>query len=254
MAIKSSIEWTGTTWNPTTGCNKISTGCKICYAEVMSKRLKAMRQKKYTNEFKLTIHPDTLNIPYTWKKPTVAFVNSMSDLFHKDLPIDFIQKVFKTMNDNPQHTFQILTKRADILAKYDLAGKLNWTPNIWMGTSVENNKAKVIGRIDYLRSTKAHVKFLSLEPLLEALPNLNLTGIDWCITGGESGPGARPIEKSWVVDIKDQCKQAGVPFFFKQWGKKQFNPDPLDPTIDKNHPKHAKGGCILDGVVYREMP
>lgn len=250
---QSSIEWTEMTWNPTTGCNKLSAGCKFCYAEVMSKRLQAMGIDKYKDGFKIRIHPESLNIPYTWsKKPKTVFVNSMSDLFHKDVPIEFIQRVFKVMNDNPMHTFQVLTKRPELVAQYDAAGLLNWTKNIWMGTSVENEK--VIQRVDYLRYTKAHVKFLSCEPLIGPLPSLDLTNINWVIVGGESGHGARPIKKEWVDEIRINCQKKKVPFFFKQWGKAAFNYDQDDPTIDKAHPSHAKGGCQLDGKTYRDMP
>ena len=231
---QSSIEWTEMTWNPTTGCNKLTTGCKFCYAEIMSRRLKAMGVDKYENNFKLTIHPDALEIPYTWKKPKVVFVNSMSDLFHKDVPLSYIKRVFKVMNETPQHTYQVLTKRGDVLAKYDHL--LNWTPNIWMGVSVENESVQ--DRIDYLRNTGAYVKFLSLEPLLSALPNLNLDNIDWVIVGGESGPKSRPMEKEWVVDIKKQCKKARVSFFFKQWGGV----------------RKSTTGRLLDGKTYDEMP
>jgi protein gp37 len=247
---ESNIEWTEMTWNPTTGCTKITAGCKFCYAEVMSKRLHAMGVEKYKDNFKLRIHPQELDTPYRWKKPRIVFVNSMSDMFHKDVPLDFIQKVFKVMNDNPQHTFQVLTKRADLVAKYDKS--LKWTDNIWMGTSVEDER--VIERIDYLRNTSAKVKFLSLEPLIGGLPSLNLKKIDWVIVGGESGHKARPIKKEWIIGIKIKCEKSNVPFFFKQWGKKQFNPDPNDPTIAGKHPQHAKGGCSLDGKVYRNMP
>lgn len=231
---QSSIEWTEMTWNPSTGCNKLSAGCKFCYAEIMSRRLHAMGSEKYKNNFKLTIHPDTLEIPYTWKKPKIVFVNSMSDLFHKDIPLMYIKKVFKVMNENPKHTFQVLTKRGDLLEKYDK--HLTWTENIWMGVSVENEKVK--DRIDHLRNTNAYIKFLSLEPLLGPLPNLNLTYIDWVIVGGESGPKARPMKEEWVHDLKDQCKKAGVAFFFKQWGGK----------------RKSKTGRMLDGRTYDEMP
>jgi protein gp37 len=249
---KSSIEWTEMTWNPTTGCNKVSAGCKHCYAETMSKRLKAMGQVKYRNGFKLTLHPDALTIPYTWKNPRIVFVNSMSDLFHKSISQEFKQSVFKVMNENPIHTFQVLTKRSDILLELDKNHILKWTPNIWMGVSVENEK--VMQRIDHLRKTRAMVKFLSLEPLLGPLPELNLSGIDWVIVGGESGPKARPMKKEWVTDIKRQCEKAGVAFFFKQWGKPEFNEDPDDPTIDSKHNMHAKGGCMLEGKIYRQLP
>jgi protein gp37 len=231
---QSKIEWTEMTWNPTTGCDKISAGCKFCYAEVMSKRLHAMGQKKYHNGFKLTLHPETLTIPYTWKKPKIVFVNSMSDLFHKDIPLDYIHEVFRVMKENHMHTFQVLTKRADILAQY--SPLLDWAPNIWMGVSVENEK--VINRIDYLRSTSSFIKFLSFEPLIAPLPNLNLYDIDWIIVGGESGPKARPMKKEWVIDIRNQCKEAGVKFFFKQWGG--FN--------------KKKAGLKLEGKTYDEMP
>lgn len=247
---QSSIEWTEMTWNPTTGCNKLSAGCKFCYAEVMSKRLQAMGMEKYKDGFKLKVHDGALKVPYTWSKPKTVFVNSMSDLFHKDIPLSFIKKVFKVMNDTQQHTYQILTKRGDILAKYDK--ELTWTKNIWMGVSVENEK--VTDRIDYLRSTSAYVKFLSLEPLIGPLNNLNLKNIHWVIVGGESGPKARPMKYEWVNDIRKQCNKAGVLFFFKQWGKPQFNINPNDPTIDSEHPDHAKGGRSLNGRVYRDMP
>jgi len=247
---ESNIEWTEKTWNPTTGCNKLSAGCKFCYAEIMSRRLKAMGSEKYKNNFKLTTHESSVNDPYTWKKPSLIFVNSMSDLFHKEVPFEFIEKVFKVMNDTPQHTYQVLTKRGDILLNHN--DKLNWTKNIWMGVSVENEL--VTDRIDFLRKTNAHIKFLSLEPLLGPLPNLNLENIDWAIVGGESGPKARPLEYKWVRDIQKQCGKAKVRFFFKQWGKAQFNIDPNDPTIDSAHPKHAKGGCQINGKIYRDMP
>lgn len=231
---QSSIEWTEMTWNPTTGCTKISAGCKFCYAEIMSRRLHAMGIDKYKNNFKLTIHPDSLDIPYTWKKSKIVFVNSMSDLFHKDVPLEYIQRVFKVMNDNPKHTFQVLTKRSDILLKYHT--QLTWTPNIWMGVSVENEK--VTKRIDHLRQTNAVIKFLSLEPLIGPLPTLNLDRIHWVIVGGESGPGARPMDKEWVVDIKRQCEKDKVAFFFKQWGGK----------------RKKKAGRVLDGKTYDQMP
>jgi len=231
---QSSIEWTEMTWNPTTGCTKISAGCKFCYAEVMSKRLKAMGVDKYKDGFKVRIHPETLNIPYTWKSSKVVFVNSMSDLFHEDIPLDFIKQVFHVMNDNPQHVFQVLTKRADRL--FELHKHLKWTHNIWMGVSVEDNR--VIERIDYLRKTKAKVKFLSLEPLIGALANLNLKKIDWVIVGGESGHKPRPMKPEWVIDIQEQCEKAEVAFFFKQWGGRN---------------KKATGR-LLNGRTYDEMP
>lgn len=231
---KSSIEWTEMTWNPTTGCDKVSAGCKFCYAEVMTKRLHAMGIEKYKDGFKVRIHEDALYIPYTWKKTKVVFVNSMSDLFHPEVPMGFIQKVFEVMNNTPQHTYQVLTKRAERL--FELHDKLNWTNNIWMGVSVENEK--VINRIDYLRKTNAKTKFLSCEPLIGGLPNLNLTNIDWVIVGGESGRKSRPIEHGWVWDIKLQCQEQEVAFFFKQWG-----------GVNKK-----KAGRELAGMTYNEMP
>ena len=231
---QSSIEWTEMTWNPTTGCSKISTGCKFCYAEIMSKRLKAMGVEKYKDNFKVRTHEDALKIPYTWKHSKVVFVNSMSDLFHKEIPLEFIQKVFKVMNDNPQHVFQVLTKRAERLL--ELHTELKWTHNIWMGVSVENAKEK--HRIDDLRQINARVKFLSLEPLLAHLGEINLENIDWVIVGGESGHKPRPMDADWVLDIQEQCKEKSVAFFFKQWGGKN---------------KKANGRT-LNGRTYDEMP
>ncbi len=231
---QSSIEWTEMTWNPTTGCNKISAGCKYCYAEVMTRRLEAMGIEKYKDGFAVRTHEDALNTPYEWKKPKVVFVNSMSDLFHKDVPFEFIEKVFTVMNNTPQHTYQVLTKRAERL--YELHHKLNWTNNIWMGVSVEDSR--VVERIDYLRETDAKVKFLSCEPLIGALPNLNLTNIDWVIVGGESGRKARPMKESWVWDIKQQCDEQGAAFFFKQWG-----------GVNKK-----KAGRLLGNRTYDAMP
>lgn len=233
---KTKIEWTESTWNPITGCTKISAGCKNCYAEVMTHRLQAMGQEKYLNGFNLTLHPETLKEPYTWKKPRVIFVNSMSDLFHKEIPIQYIIDVFKVMKGNPHHVFQILTKRADLLLYYDKEGYLEWTHNIWMGVTVEDNT--VTKRIDFLRQTGAKIKFLSCEPLLTEIPGMNLTGIDWVIVGGESGRTPRPIMEEWVLDIKDQCRKANIAFYFKQWGG----------TNKK------KNGKSLQGKQYTEMP
>jgi protein gp37 len=213
---QSSIEWTEMTWNPVTGCDKISAGCKFCYAEIMAKRLQAMGVEKYHDAFKLTCHENELETPYTWKKPKIVFVNSMSDLFHKDIPLEFVQKVFRVMKENPQHVFQVLTKRGEVLRWYDSENLLEWTHNIWMGVSVENEK--VVKRIDLLRQTNARVKFLSCEPLIGPLPKMNLKGIDWVIVGGESGRKPRPMQHEWVADIKTQCDRKGVAFFFKQWG------------------------------------
>lgn len=214
MAQGSSIEWTEATWNPITGCTKISAGCKNCYAERMSKRLKAMGVAQYSDGFKLTLQPNALELPLGWKRGKMIFVNSMSDLFHKDVPLDYVKRVFDVMNRCPQHTFQVLTKRPEIASSY--AGHLNWSDNIWMGTSVEN--VLVLHRIKSLVSIPARTRFLSIEPLLGPMPKLALGGIHWVIVGGESGPGARPMEEAWVLQIKNQCVARGVPFFFKQWG------------------------------------
>lgn len=234
MSIGTGIEWTNATWNPTTGCNKVSPGCKNCYAESMSRRLQAMGQEKYRNGFKLTLQPDVLGLPLKWKKSKRIFVNSMSDLFHKDVPDSYIQKVFFVMRQAKQHQFQVLTKRSERLAELD--HKLKWTPHIWQGVSVDN--ADYACRIDHLRQTGAHVKFLSIEPLLGPIPDLNLKGIDWVIVGGESGRGARPIRAEWAREIRDQCLDAGVPFFFKQWG-----------GVNK-----AKAGRLLDGKEWNQFP
>ena len=234
MALKSSIEWTESTWNPTTGCTKISPGCKHCYAERMALRLQAMGQPNYVNGFKLAVHDDVLELPLRWKKPQVIFVNSMSDLFHKDVPAAFIQRMFDVMRRAHWHRFQLLTKRSDRLAS--LSKQLDWPGNVWMGVSIENDDYTF--RIDHLRNTGAKVKFLSLEPLLGPLPNLDLTGMDWVIVGGESGPRARPMNPEWVMDLRDQCQKARVPFFFKQWGGVQ----------------KKKAGRILDGRTWDEMP
>lgn len=233
---KSNIEWTEMTWNPVTGCTKISTGCKNCYAEVFTRRLKAMGAKKYKDGFNVHIHPDSLIEPYQWKKPKVVFVNSMSDLFHEKVPIEFIRKVFHVMKENPQHVFQVLTKRADVLLYYDKEGLLNWSHNIWMGVSVEDDWAK--DRINLLSQTGARTKFLSCEPLIGSIGKMNLTQIDWVIVGGESGLKARPMDKNWVIDIKNQCIENDVAFFFKQWGGKN----------------KKKAGRILDGQTWDEMP
>jgi len=214
MGAKSAIEWTESTWNPVTGCTKISSGCKHCYAERMAIRLKAMGQTNYANGFELTIHEHALELPLRWKKPQTIFVNSMSDLFHENIPPAFIQKAFRIMEQAHWHRFQILTKRSDQLLK--LNPKLFWNSNIWMGVSVENQDYTF--RIDHLRKVGAKVKFISFEPLLGPIHGLNLTGIDWVIVGGESGHGARSMDPSWVLDIRNQCQKAKVPFFFKQWG------------------------------------
>jgi protein gp37 len=234
MSTGSAIEWTQSTWNPLTGCTKISPGCKHCYAERMAYRLQAMGQPNYANGFNLTLHEHVLKAPLSWKKPQMIFVNSMSDLFHKDVPLDFVLKVFSVMKEASWHTFQVLTKRAERLLELDPV--LEWTPNIWAGVSVERSDYRF--RIDHLRQTRAYTKFLSLEPLLGPLPNLNLDGIHWVIVGGESGPGARPLQAEWVVDIRDQCLMAQTPFFFKQWGGAQ----------------KKRAGRLLENRTWDEMP
>lgn len=230
----SKIEWTQATWNPTTGCTKISPGCKHCYAERMAIRLHAMGMEKYSNGFDLTVHHDALEVPYQWKKPKLIFVNSMSDLFHEQMPLEFILKVMEVMREVNWHQYQILTKRSENLLALD--PHIDWPENVWMGVSVENEKYAY--RIDHLRETGAKIKFLSLEPLLGPLKKLDLRGMNWVIVGGESGPGARPMKYEWVTDIKDRCLDANVPFFFKQWG-----------GVDK-----SKNGRVLEGTTWDEMP
>lgn len=234
MAQNSSIEWTETTWNPLTGCTKVSPGCKHCYAERMSLRLQAMGQGNYARGFNLTVHEHMLEVPLRWRRPRLVFVNSMSDLFHKDTPEDFILRVFDVMRRASWHVFQVLTKRSDRLVK--LSPKIEWPDNVWMGVSVE--QADFTFRINDLRRTGAKVRFLSLEPLLGPLENLDLDGIHWAIVGGESGPGARPLQQAWVTDIRDQCLAANVPFFFKQWG-----------GVFKK-----RNGRTLDGRTWDELP
>lgn len=234
MATNSSIEWTEMTWNPVTGCTKISQGCKNCYAERMTKRLTAMGSDRYRNGFRVTLHPDSLDAPRKWKQGRVVFVNSMSDLFHDDIPLSYIQRVFDTMRDCPHHTFQVLTKRSERLT--ELASRLPWPENVWIGVSVEDSR--VIHRIADLQLVPAAVRFLSLEPLIGPLNDIPLNGIHWVIVGGESGPRARPMKKEWARSILRQCRTAGVPFFFKQWGGVR-----KDLT-----------GRTLNGRIYDEMP
>lgn len=232
MAMNSSIEWTEATWNPLTGCTKISPGCKHCYAERMALRLQAMGQRNYVSGFELTLHEDAHDLPLRWKKPQTIFVNSMSDMFHADVPAEFIIGAFDVMQRAAWHRFQVLTKRSERLLR--LNEQLPWSENIWMGVSVENDA--YINRIEHLRHTDAAVKFLSLEPLLGPLDGLRLDGIDWVIVGGESGPGARPIKPEWVTSIRDQCVENNVPFFFKQWGgvwKKRFGRELEGRTWDQ---------------------
>jgi len=234
MAGLTKIEWTEATWNPVTGCDKISPGCKNCYAERFALRLQAAGTAQYKNGFLLTLHPEALEIPVSWKKPKIIFVNSMSDLFHKNVPLAFIKQVFAVMQATPQHQYQILTKRAERLVELD--DQLRWGDNIWMGVSVESSE--YLCRIDHLKRTAAKIKFLSLEPLLGPLPRLDLEGIDWVIAGGESGPYSRPMRPQWVRQIRAQCVAAKVPFFFKQWG-----------GVFK-----SRTGRTLDGRTWDQMP
>ena len=231
---RSRIEWTHSTWNPVTGCHAVSAGCEHCYAERMARRLQGMGVEKYKNGFEVTVHPEVLEQPLRWKKPQVIFVNSMSDLFHPKIPIAFLRQVFDVMKRADHHVFQALTKRSKRLVK--LAPELPWPENLWMGVTVESGHYKF--RINDLRKTKMGIKFLSLEPLLGPLGELDLTGIDWVIVGGESGPGARLMKKEWVLDIQRQCDEQGVAFFFKQWG-----------GVNKK-----KAGRMLDGHLYEDMP
>lgn len=251
--MASSIEWTNKTWNPTTGCTKISKECDFCYAEKETYR-KMFNPKlpKYKLGFDVVVeHEYTLQEPYKWKNPSTVFVNSMSDMFHKHISLEFIKKVFQVMNDTPQHTYQVLTKRGDILEKY--SKHLTWTDNIWMGVSVGNQKAT--RRIKSLVGCGAKHKFLSIEPLIEEIKDIQLDGIDWVIVGGESGSNAvRPMEKDWVTTIQKACSDQNVKFFFKQWGKNRNNPNQKDPTINKEHRYHSKGGSELDGKVYWSNP
>jgi len=235
MKLSSSkIEWTDSTWNPLTGCNKVSPGCKNCYAERMALRLKAMGNPNYENGFTLTMHENSLHLPLTWKTPQNIFVNSMSDLFHEEVPLEYIQQVFEVMKQASWHTFQVLTKRSARLAK--ISSKIQWPENVWMGVSVENNDYKF--RIDHLRGSKSKIKFLSIEPLLGPIQDLDLENINWVIVGGESGPKSRKMEEDWVIQIRDVCLEKNVPFFFKQWGG----------TNKK------KNGRLLQGRTWDEMP
>ncbi len=243
MADKSAIEWTEATWNPTTGCDRVSAGCDNCYALTLARRLKAMGNLKYQNDgdprtsgpgFGVAVHSDALLIPYSWKRPRVVFVNSMSDLFHARVPLDFIKQVFGVMADTPHHTYQVLTKRSRRLTR--VAGKLEWPSNVWLGVSVECTDW--YDRIRDLTRVPAAVRFLSCEPLLSPLPELPLNGIDWVIAGGESGFNARPVQPEWIREIRDQCVAARTPFFFKQWGGIRAK----------------SGGRNLDGLTWDEMP
>ena len=242
MAIKTKIEWTEQTWNPTTGCTKVSPGCQNCYAEVMARRLKAMGVKGYGNGFALTLQPNRLREPLRRKKPTVYFVNSMSDLFHEEIPHEYIRGVFEVIKFAPQHTFQILTKRADRMSEF--LNSYDVPQNAWIGVTVEDRKYG-ISRIDKLRQVHAPVRFLSIEPLLEGLGHLNLKNIQWVIVGGESGPKARPMELEWVKNIKQQCEEHNISFFFKQWGG--WGAD------GKKRAKKANGRMLF-GRTWNSMP
>jgi len=228
------IEWTEATWNPVTGCSKISPGCSHCYAERMAKRLKAMGQPNYARGFEVAIHEAALALPLSWKKPRMVFVNSMSDLFHEEVPDEFIRSVFGVMASANWLQFQVLTKRSQRIA--DVASQVVWPANVWMGVSVENKDFAF--RVDHLRQTPAAVKFISIEPMLGPIHGMDLTGIGWVIVGGESGPGARPMDPEWVRDIRDQCLAARVPFFFKQWGGT----------------RKKSAGKLLDGRTWDQMP
>lgn len=234
MSQKSSIEWTDSTWNPVTGCNKISSGCSNCYAETFAERWRGIPNHPYEQGFDLRLWPERLDQPLSWKKPRIIFVNSMSDLFHEDIPTHFIKKIFKVMEKASWHTFQILTKRAERLSS--LSATLNWPENVWMGVSIENSET--LERIEYLKTVPSSVRFLSVEPLLDSIGRINLKGIDWVIVGGESGPGARPMKEEWVKEIRDQCVKNKTSFFFKQWG-----------GIQKK-----KNGRVLEGKTWDEMP
>jgi len=234
MALGTSIEWTESTWNPVTGCSKISAGCANCYAERMARRLKAVGVPNYANGFEVTLHEELLKLPLKWRKPKIIFVNSMSDLFHEKIPDGFILRIFDVMNRASWHRFQILTKRPDRLTR--MSPDLPWADNIWMGVTVEDRKCAF--RIEHLRKTRASIKFISMEPLLEPIAELELTGIDWVIVGGESGPGARPLNEEWVMDIKGKCQRLNIPFFFKQWG-----------GVNKK-----KSGRLLEGRLWNQMP
>jgi protein gp37 len=234
VGINSKIEWTHVTWNPVTGCSKVSQGCKNCYAERLASRLQNMGVQKYQNGFSVTLHEDAVDLPLRWKYPRIIFVNSMSDLFHESIPFEFIKQVFSTMERSPQHIFQVLTKRSNRLR--ELARKLPWPSNVWMGVSVEDSR--VLNRVPDLQKVPAHIRFLSCEPLIGALDTIPLEGIKWIIVGGESGPKARPMKKEWVLSILEQCRKADVPFFFKQWGGVR-----KDLT-----------GRKLNGRIYDEIP
>jgi len=234
MGAKTDIGWTDSTWNPVTGCTKVSAGCKYCYAELLANRLKVCGLRTYANGFHVTLHESAMKVPLGWKKPRTIFVSSMGDLFHEDVPFDFIRRVFDVMKAADRHQFQLLTKRSDRLR--ELSESLPWLPNVWMGVTVESTDYR--HRVDDLRATGAAMKFLSLEPLLGPIPDMDLRGIDWVIVGGESGLTSRPMDASWVADIRDQCQKASVPFFFEQWGGAN----------------KKESGRLFEGRTWREMP
>lgn len=234
MASDSDIEWTDSTWNPVTGCTRVSAGCDNCYAAALAKRLQAMGSPRYRNGFKVTLQPDLVDLPLRWKNPRKIFVNSMSDLYHKEIPEGFIRRIFDTMTRANWHQFQILTKRPQRLTR--LASTLPWPQNIWQGVSIENNN--VAFRADYLRKVPAAVRFLSCEPLIGPVDQVDLTGLDWVIAGGESGRRARPVKKEWILDLLRRCRKEAIPFFFKQWGGIA----------------HASGGRTLNGRTYDYYP
>ena len=234
MSEKSTIEWTNSTWNPITGCTKVSLGCKNCYAEAFAERWRGIPGHPYEQGFDLRLWPKRLMLPLTWKKPRTIFVNSMSDLFHETVPLSFVREVFQVMEKASWHTFQVLTKRADRLSA--IAPELNWPSNVWMGVSVET--AQYLWRVERLRNVSTAVRFISIEPLLGRIGTIDLSGIDWVIVGGESGPGARSIDPEWVREIRGQCTKGGIPFFFKQWGGVQ----------------KKKAGRVLDGRIWNEIP
>ena len=250
MAGNSNIEWTEVTWNPTTGCTKVSAGCKNCYAENWATMQQARGIIQYKKGFKLNLAPKRLNDPFRWRNPKVVFVNSMSDLFHEDIDTEYIKQVFRVMNETPSNTYQILTKRIERVIK--LKKEFNWTRNIWLGVSVENNIVK--NRITNLKKIPAAVRFISFEPLIEKINNLNLSGINWVIVGGESGYRARKINYEWVIDIKQKCAFMSIPFFFKQWGNRKSNPDIDDPTLNRTHKYHSRGGCMINKKICRAIP
>lgn len=234
MAVNSKIEWTESTWNPITGCTKISEGCENCYAFTLAHRLQRMGNAKYADGFSVTLHPRTLNDPLEWKKPSVIFVNSMSDIFHEEVPDDYIEQIFDVMNQAYWHTFQLLTKREARMA--EIASKLRWGSNIWMGVTVENNRH--LDRIEALRKVPSRIKFVSFEPLLSDVPDVELHGVDWAIVGGESGLRARPMDEAWVTTIREACDRDGALFYFKQWGGRN----------------KKKAGRLLHGRTWDDIP